>query len=202
MGGTFDPIHIAHLSIAEEIRERFNFNRVIFVPAGNPPHKDCSRITSSKHRYLMTVLATYTNPYFEVSSFEVEKEETTYTIDTVKAFKELYKDETEIYFVIGADTILELITWKDIDKLFKLCSFIGVPRPNIRLDKIKKEINKLNHKFKSRIYLSPVSQLQISSTDIRRRVKENKSIKYLLPESVENYIYKNKLYIKQNNLNG
>lgn len=194
MGGTFDPIHIGHLFIAEEVRTKLKLDKVIFVPSGSPPHKDSKKVSDAKHRYLMTLFATVTNPNFEVSSIEVDREGTTYTIDTIKAFKKIYKNDAEFYFITGADAIMELSTWKEIDKLLKLCRFVAASRPGFRAEKMKEKIKELEKKYNESIYTVVVPALQISSTDIRNRIRDDRSIKYLLPESVEHYINKNRLY--------
>jgi len=195
MGGTFDPIHVGHLVIAEEIRWKFNLDKVIFVPAGNPPHKDISKITSGEHRYRMTLLATISNSYFDVSTIELEKQGITYTIDTIKELKSLCKNNTEFYFITGADSILELSTWKDVDQLLSMCNFVAATRPGFQLSKIETKVKELESKYNKCIYTVSTPALQISSTDIRNRIREGRPVKYLLPESVEAYIKKHKLYL-------
>ncbi|QIB26650.1 nicotinate-nucleotide adenylyltransferase [Caloranaerobacter azorensis] len=194
MGGTFDPIHIGHLVIAEEIRNEFKLDKIIFIPAGNPPHKDNKKITPAKHRYIMTLLATISNPYFEVSAIEVERKGVTYTIDTIKTLREICSNDIEIYFITGADSILELHTWKNVKELLKLCNFIAATRPGFEMINLKKKIQEMNDKYGANIYTTIVTALQISSTDIRTRIKEGRTVKYLLPEMVEKYIHKNNLY--------
>ncbi|MFA5523925.1 MAG: nicotinate-nucleotide adenylyltransferase [Tissierellales bacterium] len=195
MGGTFDPIHVGHLVIAEEIRCKFKLDKVIFIPAGNPPHKDSSRITSGEHRLQMTLLATISNPFFDVSTIELEKEEITYTIDTIKEFRTSCMDTAEFYFITGADSLLELSTWKDVDQLLSMCKFVAATRPGFQLEKIETKVRELESKYNKGIYTVSVPALQISSTDIRKRIKEGRAVKYLLPESVESYIIKHKLYL-------
>lgn len=194
MGGTFDPIHIGHLVIAEEVRSRFKLDKVIFVPAGNPPHKELGAVTDANHRYIMTLLATMTNPNFEVSSIEIDREGITYTIDTISAFKKKFTDNVSLYFITGADAIMELDTWKDTKKLLSLCEFIAVSRPGFKSSKMEKVIRELEKKYNSVIHMLEVPALKVSSTDIRNRIREGRPVKYLLPESVEYYIQKNRLY--------
>lgn len=191
MGGTFDPIHYGHLVAAEESRIEFDLKKIIFVPSGHPPHKKEKEVTLFQHRYLMTALAIATNPYFEVSSIEIEREGPSYAIDTINIFKEKYP-ESNIYFITGADAILQIITWHRTEELQRVCNFIAVSRPGYKL----KEINTdLKNKFSfNNIFSLEIPALAISSTEIRRRVKNNKPIKYLLPEAVESYIYYKKLY--------
>ncbi|SNX55163.1 nicotinate-nucleotide adenylyltransferase [Thermoanaerobacterium sp. RBIITD] len=194
MGGTFDPIHFGHLVTAEAVRDKFNLDKVIFVPSGNPPHKIKRSITDKKVRYLMTILATVTNPYFEVSAIEIEREGYTYTIDTIKEFKKIYGDSTDIYFITGADAILEILTWKNAEELLDICNFVAATRPGYANDTINSKIKYIKRMFNKDIFQVTVPSLAISSTDIRNRVFEGRPIKYLLPESVERYIEKCGLY--------
>lgn len=194
MGGTFDPIHFGHLVTAEAVRDKFNLDKVIFVPSGNPPHKIKRSITDKKVRYLMTILATVTNPYFEVSAIEIEREGYTYTIDTIKEFKKIYGDSTDIYFITGADAILEILTWKNAEELLNICNFVAATRPGYANDTINSKIKYIKRMFNKDIFQVTVPSLAISSTDIRNRVFEGRPIKYLLPESVERYIEKCGLY--------
>ncbi|HPZ72208.1 MAG TPA: nicotinate-nucleotide adenylyltransferase, partial [Peptococcaceae bacterium] len=123
MGGTFDPIHYGHLVTAETARSEFALEKVIFVPSGNPPHKSEAMVTRKEQRYLMTVLATAANPYFEVSRVEIERPGQSYAIDTVREFKSKMDEDSELYFITGADAIFEIVTWKDVDGLFDRCTF-------------------------------------------------------------------------------
>jgi nicotinate-nucleotide adenylyltransferase len=194
MGGTFDPIHYGHLVTAEAVRDEFNIERVLFVPTGNPPHKNNKRVTSSEHRYLMTVLATVTNPYFDVSRIEIDRIGYTYTIDTVTELKKWIPEDTIIYFITGADAVHQILAWKDAEKLLSLCEFVAVTRPGYNKDRLFSEVEDLKTRFESKIHFLEVPSLDISSSDIRARIKEENSIKYMLPEEVENYIYKFGLY--------
>ncbi len=195
MGGTFDPIHYGHLVIAEQIRCEYNLEKIIFVPAGIPPHKLDLKVSDSKHRYFMTLLATITNPYFEVSKIEIDSSGTSYTINTIKKLKEMYREDTELFFITGADAICDLTTWKSVDELLHLAKFIAATRPGLDSEYVDKKICELQDIFNTNIRKVSVPALAISSTDIRERIKNNQSIKYLLPESVEYYIYKHNLYI-------
>lgn len=194
MGGTFDPIHYGHLVLAEQVRTRFDLDMVYFIPVGIPPHKQEKRITDSRHRYFMTLLATITNPCFEISKIEIENNDISYTVNTIKKFKETVAKDSELYFITGADAIYELETWKNVKELLSLSNFIAASRPGIDENKLKEKIKCLNEKYNGNIILTSVPALAISSTDIRERIKEGKSIKYIIPESVEYYIYKNNLY--------
>ncbi|EOC99807.1 nicotinate-nucleotide adenylyltransferase [Caldisalinibacter kiritimatiensis] len=193
MGGTFDPIHIGHLVVAEEVRDKFELDKVIFVPSGTPPHKKPSLVTKAKHRYMMTLLATITNPDFEVSSIEIDRKGVTYTIDTIKAFKEKFNN-VEFYFITGADAIMEITTWKSTEELLKICNFVAVSRPGFKASNMEKQISMLEQRYNAKIHTMVIPALEISSTDIRNRIKEDRPVKYLLPESIEQYIKKNGLY--------
>ena len=193
MGGTFDPIHIGHLVAAEAVRLEYQLDKVIFIPAGNPPHKQNSKITPAMHRFVMTVMATYSNPDFLVSAIEIERSGPSYTVDTVEALIEQYGHETEFYFITGVDAAQDLKTWHRIDKLLDMCYFIAAARPGCisTFDNIIKDFGCKGHQ---RIHRLATPELEISSTDIRERVRTGKSIKYIVPESVENYILKEGLY--------
>jgi nicotinate-nucleotide adenylyltransferase len=194
MGGTFDPIHYGHLVAAEAVRAEFGLDRVIFIPTGNPPHKQHISITGSEHRYLMTVLATSSNPDFEVSRIEVDKSELTYTIDTIKELQRIYGDAADLYFITGADAVLELLTWHKIEELLTLCKFIAVTRPGFDKQALEQKIEEITSKYNGEIICLEVPLLAISSTDIRERAGSGKTIKYLVPEAVEEYIGKHGLY--------
>jgi nicotinate-nucleotide adenylyltransferase len=195
MGGTFDPIHQGHLVTAEAARSEFSLDKVIFVPSGSPPHKLGLKISSKEQRYLMTVLATAANPYFEVSRVELERPGESYAIDTVRYFKSKMDHESELFFITGADAIFEIVTWKDVEGLFDRCTFIAATRPGFNLDALREKLlKKLSVHHLKKIIPLEVPAMAISSTDIRRRISNNRTVKYLLPEEVENYIYKNNLY--------
>lgn len=199
MGGTFDPIHLGHLLTAEEVRIQFGLEQVIFVPAGHPPHKGKRRISDQEHRYLMTVLATIANPYFTVSRLEIERPPGTvsYTIDTVRYFYNYFGTDYQLYFITGADAILEILTWKDYRELLSICSFIAVTRPGYGLDKLAETIAGSCPEALPGIHLLEIPAVAISSTMIRRRVAEGKSIKYMAPEPVTQYIIKSGLYLSR-----
>ena len=192
MGGTFDPIHYGHLVTAEAARTHFNLDKVIFTPTGKPPHKKGYSVTPAEDRYLMTVLAINSNPYFDISRMEIERPGLTYTVDTLEQFyNELGKD-VKLYFISGADAVLDILTWKDVEKVLGYCTFIAATRRlSSRRTEPKTAANQTN--VWPEVYPMEVTGLDISSTDMRR-VKEGLSIKYLLPESVETYIQKSGLY--------
>jgi nicotinate-nucleotide adenylyltransferase len=194
MGGTFDPIHYGHLVAAEVSRVEFGLDKVIFMPTGRPPHKQSQVVTDPEHRYHMTVLATSSNPGFEVSRMEVDKTGLSYTYDTLKELKEICGKDSDIYFITGADAVLELFTWYRIQELLLLCTFIAVTRPGFDNEVMEQKIQEISSKYNGEIICIEVPLLAISSTDIRNRFKNGKPIKYLLPEAVEKYIYDMGLY--------
>lgn len=193
-GGTFDPIHYGHLIVAEEIRESMKLDRVVFIPTGNPPHKVSSRVTGAEHRFGMVQCAIRSNPFFEASRIEIERAGLTYTIDTLEQLMSVYKENTRLFFITGADVIPELLTWKDYRRLFSLCEFIAVLRPGYKKDEFMRKIEVLKSEYEAKIYTVNAPLIGISSTTIRERVKDGKSIKYLVPEGVEEYIRSNGLY--------
>lgn len=194
MGGTFNPIHYGHLVAAEEARHKYNIEIVIFVPTGNPPHKEAQSIVHSEHRYLMSVLATYPNPFFEVSRLEIDRIGMSYTIDTVKEIRSRCSSDAKIYFITGADAIHQILEWKDADELLGMCGFIAVTRPGYDSTKLYEKISEIKSKNEGKVHFLEIPELAISSSDIRNRIFLGKPIKYLLPDPVVEYIRKYKLY--------
>lgn len=193
LGGTFDPIHVGHLMTAEAVRDEFGLDKVIFVPAAVPPHKMDQQVTEARHRYLMTVLATTSNPHFDVSSIEMDRPGPSYTIDTIYELRRQYGENTDLFFITGADAIAEIPTWDRIEELLGLCQFIAATRPGFlpNVDNIKEYFGELGN---ARIHRLETPELEISSTNIRDRLKRGFSIKYIVPPAVEDYIYKEGLY--------
>lgn len=194
MGGTFDPIHYGHLVVAEQVRHSFGCDKIIFVPAAIPPHKTDNIITEAADRLALTKLAVASNPRFEVSTIEIERPGPSYTIDTVQDIKKRYQPEN-LYFITGADAVLEILSWKDVDKLLSACKFIAATRPGYDLSNLHQKLRTLPKKHLKNIISFYVPSLAISSTDIRKRIRCGEPIKYLLPEAVERYIYDHLLYL-------
>jgi nicotinate-nucleotide adenylyltransferase len=194
MGGTFDPIHYGHLVTAEVARTEFSLDLVIFVPAGIPPHKRGVRISSGTDRYMMAVMATVTNPYFQVSRTELDRPGPSYAIDTVRHFRDQFDKETEIFFITGADAAIEILTWKDAKDLLKECGFIVATRPGCSTGELERRLLEARAHSTHSIHIVEVPALAISSTDIRRRVEQGEPIRYLLPSNVETYVHKAGLY--------
>ena len=192
MGGTFDPIHNGHLIIAENSRINFNLEKILFIPTGLPAHKIENEITYSDYRYEMVLLSINSNPYFTVSPMEIERMGITYTIDTIKNLQKLNKN-VEYYFIMGEDSLYNFHKWKDYRELLNICKFIVAKRKNEN-NKLEEKIEELNNICKDSIYLLESPMIDISSTDIRERIIQNKPIKYLVPEAVELYIKKHGLY--------
>lgn len=195
-GGTFDPIHHGHLIISEEIREEFHLDKIVFIPSGKPPHKDESEVSEAEHRFNMVCMATRSNPYFEVSRIEMDRAGYIYTVDTMECLKDEYGENTELFFITGTDIVWDLPKWKKPAELFKLCEFIVAYRPGYDKEKFLDEVQRLKSEYGARISLANTPAIELSSTMIRERVRNGSSIKYMVPENVEEYIYSNKLYLK------
>jgi nicotinate-nucleotide adenylyltransferase len=195
MGGTFDPIHYGHLVTAEAVRQEFQIDQVLFIPTGRPPHKSTKKVSDPENRYLMTLLATQSNDHFFASRLEIDRTGYTYTIDTIHALKEIYGSDTEIFFITGADAFLQIFNWHNAEELLHSCTFVAATRPGYNKDELLKHVDHIiqNHPLQ-KFHFIEVPALSISSSDIRERVLEGRSIKYLLPESVESFIHKYHLY--------
>ncbi|MDI6829709.1 MAG: nicotinate-nucleotide adenylyltransferase [Actinomycetota bacterium] len=197
MGGTFDPIHTGHLVTAEEALHQFGLDEVLFIPSGHPPHKEDRESLDPESRYLMAVIATADNPRFRVLRMELERPGPSYTIDTVRELRRLYGPGTDIFFITGADAILEILTWKDPEKLLREARFIAATRPGYdlkRLEDALPEAEKERHAEDPRVLVMEIPALAISSTDIRERVREGRPVTYLVPKGVREFIEKNGFY--------
>jgi nicotinate-nucleotide adenylyltransferase len=188
MGGTFDPVHHGHLVAASEVGSRFGLDEVVFVPTGEPWQKSDRQVSAAEHRYLMTVIATASNPRFTVSRVDIDRPGPTYTTDTLR---DLAQDRpgAELFFITGADALQQILSWKDTDTLFTLAHFIGVTRPGHRLDSSGLPAD--------RVSLLEVPALTISSTDCRDRVAQGRPVWYLVPDGVVQYIAKHRLYLDE-----
>ena len=196
LGGTFDPIHLGHLIVAEDLREKLGLKEVLFIPAGRPwlKLKEEKPISAAEHRLAMVRLAVASNPYFKVSTLEIDRPGLSYSIDTVLELKAELGDEAEIYFIVGPDALLGLPRWKEPARLLEECQVVGIGRPGYagaNLRKLERSISGASR----RITLVDVPQIDISSTEIRERVAQGLSIRYLVPESVEKYIAEHELYL-------
>jgi nicotinate-nucleotide adenylyltransferase len=185
MGGTFDPIHHGHLVAASEAAALLDLDEVVFVPTGQPYRKDAREVTPAEHRYLMTVIATASNPRFTVSRVDIEREGPTYTLDTLKDLHALRPDD-ELYFITGADALAEILSWRNVEELWELAHFVGVTRPGHELSN--------NGLPADRVTLLEVPAMAISSTDCRERTARHEPVWYLVPDGVVQYIAKYRLY--------
>jgi len=193
MGGTFDPIHVGHLIAAEEARRRFRLARVIFIPNGRPPHKKEYEVSPAQTRCEMLVLATASNPAFEVSRIEVDRPGPSYAVDTVGEIKRQIGEDTPVYFIMGADAMVEIATWHEPERLAGMCEFIAVMRPGYNAQRLERA---LGPDFMARARLLQIPDVDISSTEIRRRAGSGESLRYLTPEAVVRYIESRRLYRK------
>lgn len=185
-GGTFDPIHIGHLVAAEQVRDQLNLAQVWFLPAPDPPHKNGQTVTAANHRMQMVKRATANHPHFYVSRVEFERSGSSYTVDTMAALRKRHP-QYAFYFIIGMDMVQDLPNWHRIEQLVQETEFIGLARPGYDKPSLAEPIAR-------RVQYAEMPLLEISATAIRERVKEGRSIRYLVPESVRNYIEEHHLY--------
>jgi nicotinate-nucleotide adenylyltransferase len=185
MGGTFDPIHHGHLVAASEAASTFELDEVVFVPTGRPTFKLDQEVTLAEHRYLMSVVATASNPSFTVSRVDIDREGVTFTVDTLRDLKERRPD-ADLYFITGADAIEQILTWKDAEELFSMAQFVAVTRPGHALS--------VDGLPGDRVHVLEIPALAISSTDVRARARSGKPVWYLVPDGVVQYIAKHRLY--------
>ena len=186
MGGTFDPIHHGHLVAASEVRAWFDLDEVVFVPTGQPWQKETREVSPAEDRYLMTVIATASNPQFSVSRVDIDRPGPTYTIDTLRDLKAERGVGWDLYFITGADALEQILTWRDVGELFELAHFVGCTRPGHELSNIGLPEGKVS--------LVEVPALAISSTECRERVSQGEPIWYLVPDGIVQYIAKRQLY--------
>jgi nicotinate-nucleotide adenylyltransferase len=192
LGGTFDPIHYAHLAVAEEARVQLGLEPVVFVPAAQPPHKSGQAITPVHHRLAMLELALASNPHFVISRVDIDRPGPAYTVDTLALLQDEWGPEAELYFIIGADSLLEMHTWYRPERIIELAQLAMAPRPHHPVE--PSELEKRLPGIAQRLRRVQVPLLEISSTDLRQRVREGQSIKYYLPEAIEAYIFEHGLY--------
>jgi len=211
-GGTFDPVHMGHLRAAEEIRECFSLEKVFFIPSALPPHKQSSHVTPPEHRLEMLRLAVDSNAHFDISDYEIKRQSTSYTIETLRYLTETQTDR-DYYFIVGHELFTEIETWKEYRELFTLSNFIVMTRPGFTNNEsdelplaLKSDFSYAKREEKVRIYRNKENKIiafthirgfEISSTEVRQLAAAGKSIKYLVPEQVEDYIASNELYIAE-----
>jgi nicotinate-nucleotide adenylyltransferase len=183
LGGTFNPIHIGHLILGEEAYFKLKLDKLIFVPTYMPPHKTAETVIEAKHRLKMVTYAIEGNSAFEVSTIEVDAKKKSYSIDTLKGFKDKYGQDAQLFFITGSDSLKDLFSWKNVNDIFKISKFIVASRPGYPLKEVPKEVQT--------VVITPI---EVSSEDIRRRLKDGRSIRYLVPEKVRKYIIEHGLY--------
>ncbi|MFL0579269.1 nicotinate-nucleotide adenylyltransferase [Dietzia sp. 179-F 9C3 NHS] len=188
MGGTFDPIHHGHLVAASEVAHRFGLDDVVFVPTGEPWQKRGRTVSSGEDRYLMTVIATASNPRFSVSRVDIDRQGPTYTVDTLRDLQR-QNPGADLYFITGADALEKILTWRGWEDLFELATFVGVSRPGFELSDTH-----LEQIDDERVHLLEIPALAISSTECRRRAGADAPVWYLVPDGVVQYIAKRNLY--------
>ncbi len=196
LGGTFDPIHIGHLILAEEVRARLNLAEILFVPAGRPWLKVDSPISPAEHRVEMVRLAIADKLYFKVSTMEIERAGPTYTIDTIAELKARLGTEDELFFILGWDNLADLPQWRQPSRLITMCRLVAVPRPGYPLPNLK-ALEASIPGLSQRVTLMDRPEINISASAIRDRVTQGLSIRHLVPESVDEYIRQHKLYLKK-----
>ena len=189
MGGTFDPIHHGHLVAASEVQARFALDEVVFVPTGRPWQKAGRKVSQAEDRYLMTTIATASNPRFSVSRVDIERGGDTYTVDTLRDLQTLRGPALDLFFITGADALSQILTWKGADELFDLAQFVGVSRPGVPLGS-----GDIDHLPADKVSLLEIPALSISSTACRTRVAQGLPIWYLVPDGIVQYIAKRGLY--------
>ena len=194
LGGTFSPIHYGHLLLAETAYDRFGLDKVLIMPAGDPYFKDPAKMAADEHRANMTRLAIEGNPHFEFSDIELKREGNTYTVDTLYELSRSHPDD-EFFFIVGSDTLYNIEKWYRPAEIFQMAKIL-TSRRNIEKDDLDKQIDYLKNKFGAKIYNLYMPNIDISSTDIRDKVKHGMSIRDYTPDSVIRYIQDNKLYLE------
>jgi len=190
MGGTFDPVHLGHLAAAQEAACRLGLERVIFIPAGFPPHKPSATVTPAHHRWEMVTLAIADNPLFFASRLEIARPGPSYTVETIAALREA-RPGCEWFFITGADAVLELPTWREPERLVSLCTVVAVTRPLTQIDPREA----LPPGLAAAVRVLPVPGVAVSATELRERVRQGLPIRYLTADPVIGYIYKEGLYL-------
>ena len=193
IGGTFNPIHYGHLIAAEFTREAFALDRILFVPSAHPPHKDPGEILDSRHRLAMAEIAVHDNPFFSVSTLEIDRQGLSYSVETVDSIRGMHPG-ANLFFILGIDAFMLMNTWKDTERLAELCSMIVVTRPGYELDPADDCFAGVPLLMWQKMEVIAIPGFEISSSAIRERVAQGKTIRYLLPSGVEDYINTNQLY--------
>ncbi len=194
LGGTFDPIHIAHLILAENAWQQFELHTVLIMPSGEPPHKAGREISSAEHRVRMVQLAIDDNKHFKLSTVEIERVGTTYTAETLAELAK-HNPDCEYYFIIGADSLSHIEKWYHPEIIMQHAVLLAAVRDELDVSEVEEKIAHLQKKYDARIHLLHTPNMSLSSSSIRERIANKESIKYMVPKDVEKYIYQNKLYL-------
>lgn len=194
IGGSFDPIHSGHLVLAEQVREKLTLDQVVFIPSGNPPHKSKDAMTANAHRFAMVQAAIADNAYFRVSDVEMDPSHVHYTVNTIKRLKALEQGENDYFFIAGADALLDVEKWRSCEELLSLCTFVGATRPGFDLSVLQEEVLHLTQTYGQPIELIEISAFDISASEIRERLFQGYSVRYMVPETVWTYIQTHGLY--------
>ncbi|MGI9057415.1 MAG: nicotinate-nucleotide adenylyltransferase [Ktedonobacteraceae bacterium] len=196
MGGTFDPVHYGHLVVAEEVRATCKLDDMVFIPAGEPPHKQGGIVTAAHHRLAMLELAIASNPHFSISLVDMDRPGPSYTVETLHMLYQQWGQHTELYFVIGWDSLQEFHTWHDPARILEqLTCLVAVHRPGYTAERdFLAQSEARLPTLKQHLLTMPAPQLEISATDLRQRIAEGRPVKYQIPEAVEHYIVQHKLY--------
>jgi len=194
-GGTFDPVHYGHLLLAEQCREQCSLDEIWLIPAGSPPHKETKGISTGKQRREMLEFAIAGHPAFVIKDLELHREGPSYTVETLRQLKASHPND-EFFLIVGADSVRDLHTWREPEAILEMTTLIGVNRPNISLPDLTELTQKFGEIVLSKIIWATMPGMDISSTDIRKRILENKSVRFMTPRAVEVYIHNNRLYLE------
>ena len=193
MGGTFDPIHVGHLACAEQVRDVFELDGVVFMPAGDPWMKRGRSVSAAEDRFAMVKAAVEDNPFFDASRLEIDRAGETYTVDTLRALRAHYPDNVELYFISGADAMHRILEWRDATELARMARLVAVSRPGYEIDDARRRYM-LTHAAIRHVSVIEATALAVSSTDLREKVRSGRSIRYLVPQVVADYVENNGLY--------
>jgi len=193
-GGSFNPIHLGHLHLAQAVQEEFELSEIIFMPTGQPPHKEDTVKNNKEHRYAMVQAAIRSNSLFKPSRFELDRDGYSYTADTLREMRNKLSDDEALYFIIGADSLVQMHHWKSPEEIFALCEIIAIDRPGICDKDVTAAVDNLSARYGAKIHLLKAQTYPLSSSEIRTRAQAGKSIKYFVPDEVLEYIDRHKLY--------
>lgn len=194
LGGSFNPIHNGHLALAASVCRELQLDQLIFIPAGFPPHKEKSCLAPAEHRYAMVLLAAEQDPRFLVSRLELDATETTYTVKTLRVFRELFHEDDDLFFIMGADSLVDLVNWWSFQELVQLCTFVAVARPGVPRGAMEAQAALLKSQHGARVLIVDMPPMDVSSSEIRKRIADGQDTSSLTPPAVADYIARNGLY--------